>query len=189
MVILGNTRHYPLLVSMEVAKQRLASIAAGEPMHGRDDINTFLGSISSTGTLAVLKDSSSGIKGTYIEVELRESEGEVWVRITLAPSKRALVIFAVLLAMSGTAYMLFIRPLGFALPLLLFSSYIHFISYADTRQDIGKLIDPLYFNSPAAMAVASEKLWSVATIANNASLWVGLISIIGVLLWAILSIL
>jgi hypothetical protein len=39
------------------------------------------------------------------------------------------------------------------------------------------------------MAVASEKLWSVATIANNASLWVGLISIIGVLLWAILSIL
>ncbi len=173
---------------MDVAKQRLSTLATGMPTVDNTAINTFAGTVYPNGTLAVLEERNARIKDKHIEVELRESEGETWVRITVAPTKLALAIFAVLLALAGTALMLQSKPLAYAIPLLVFCVYVHFLGYADLRQRIGKLIDPLYFNSPEAIAVAHQKILSLATITNNAFLWVSIITIIGVMAWAVLTI-
>lgn len=185
MVSLGSTRHYPLLISMPVAKQRLAAIAAGEPVEVNRVINTLSGQVYANGQLAILQSKHARIKDKRIEVELREAAGETWVRITIAPTLQAIAIFALLLALSGTALMLQSRNLGIALPLTVFAVYWHFVGYADLRKRVGLHIDSLYFSSPEALADANKKMLSVMMITNNAFLWLAIISIVAVLAWSI----
>ncbi len=184
MVNLSKARDFALTVSLAVAKQRLASIANAEPM-GKDGIsNPFKGKLLHNGTVASLTEPARTIKDKYIEVELRESENETWVRITVGPTKTALAIFALLLAIAPLALVLGSQLLGYSIPLLIILPYIHFLGYGNQRQKVGMLIDPLYFNSPAVLAASSKSILSIATFTNNAFMWIGIATAIGVIAWA-----
>ncbi len=189
MVNLSKAKDFALTVSLNVAKQRLASIANAEPM-GKDGItNPFEGKLLLNGTVASLTEPASTIKDKYIEVELRESENETWVRITVGPTITALAIFALLLAIAPLAIVLESQLLGYSIPLMLILPYIHFLGYGNQRQKVGMLIDPLYFNSPAALADSNKSMLWVTTFTNNAFMWIGIATAIGVIAWAALRML
>jgi len=151
-----NKTDYELLGSMPEVKSVLRQLTEGKnEINGRS--NSFAGMLSSSETIASLRQ-RSGFAAKKFKVEIREAENRmVWLRIMSGPGTLAVTVFLIFSVLSISA-LIGLPVSSYFIPGPILLIYFHLIGYSKDNHILGSMLDPLYFNSPAALSKTGNGL-------------------------------
>jgi len=158
MGIFTKTSDYELFKSSKDLKRLLVDISSAvSEVNGRP--NPYFGSINIENNFVKLTLKNQKIPLKKYSIELRESDKQVWARIKVSPTTTAILIEVGIIALAIAAYSGLSLP-AFVIPISIILPYFHFLSYNKDTQILGQMLDPIYFNSPMALAKTQGGLLS-----------------------------